>query len=401
MRIWRRFGQLPGWLKIYLAGRFLSSAGALAWLYLTLYLVADRGLDPQSAGLVAAVYGVGLLAGNLGGGWIGDHFGMRQGVLAGLLGWAVLCLAMAAAPVSLLAVIGGLAGACIGAVRPLDSALMAITLPPDRRREGIALSRTVSNAGFMIGPPIGALLFTIDFNLVFYVDAATSLALAALVWAKVPAAGGRPREHAGVPRGVVRALARQRSVVVLLAAVLVVDTVYRQLYTSLPLLLRDTGAPAIGYGLLITLNAGVIVLCEAPLAVALRKRAAVAVIAGGFALVALGFVVIAMWPAMGGAVLGVAVITAGEMLYKPTATAHVVDAAPDGMAGRFSSLYAAASIGGMTLAPALGGTAYQFAPNLLWTVGALAALAAAGAMWSVRPGRQRSTRRLNMIRPIA
>jgi dipeptide/tripeptide permease len=51
------------------------------------------------------------------------------------------------------------------------------------------------------------------------------------------------------------------------------------------------------------------------------------------------------------------VITGGEMLYKPTATAHVADAAPDGMVGRFSSLYAAASISGMFLAPALGGAA--------------------------------------------
>ncbi len=59
---------------------------------------------------------------------------------------------------------------------------------------------------------------------------------------------------------------------------------------------------------------------------------------------------------LGGAVVAAAFITAGEMLYKPTATAHVADAAPEGMVGRFSSLYAAASISGMFLAPALGGT---------------------------------------------
>ena len=56
-------------------------------------------------------------------------------------------------------------------------------------------------------------------------------------------------------------------------------------------------------------------------------------------------------------------ITAGEMLYKPTATAHVADAAPEGMVGRFSSLYAAASISGMLFAPALGGAAYEHAPG--------------------------------------
>ena len=404
MRIRDRFAGLPGWLKLYLLGRFVNAAGALAWLYLTLYLVSDRGLDPQHAGFIAAAYGLGLLLGNLGGGWFGDHFGMRRGVLTGSLSWAVLCLVMSVAPVPLLGVVGGLAGVCGGAIRPMDSTLVGMSLPAERRREAIALTRSITNAGFMVGPPLGALLFSWDFNLVFYVDAGSSVLLALLVWAKVPAASGGSIARTRAPSGVFRALAGHRSVIVLLAAVLVVDTVYRQLFTSLPLLLRDTGAPTVAYGLLIAFNAGVIVLFEAPLAVALRHRSAVAVIATGFALVALGFVAIAVWPALGGAVLAMGVITIGEMLYKPTATAHVLDAAPDGMAGRFSSLYAAASMGGMAFAPALGGSAYQYLPNLLWILGALAAFAAAAGMWwfsaeSRRAGRTSAGRSASRTRP--
>lgn len=383
MRVLDRFRGLPGWLTLYLLGRFVNSAGALAWLYLTLYLVSDRGLDPQRAGLIAGIYGFGLLLGNLGGGWIGDHFGMRRGMLVSQLSWAVLCLVMSAAPVTVLGVVGGLAGLCAGATRPIDRALMGLTMPAARRREAMALTRTMSNAGYIVGPPVGALLFTVNFNLVFYVDAASSVLLVLLVWAKVPRTAGGSVGGGRAPRGVFRALAGHRSVIVLLASVLVVDTVFRQLYTSLPLLLKDTGAPTVAYGLLITLNAAVIVLCEAPLAVALRHRRAVPMIATGFTLVALGFVAIALWPALGGAVVAMTVVTIGEMLYKPTSEAHVVDAAPEGMAGRFASLYAAASIGGMAFAPALGGSLYQYLPNLLWTLAALATFVAAGAMWLV------------------
>jgi predicted MFS family arabinose efflux permease len=299
---------------------------------------------------------------------------------------------MSVAPVPLLAAVGGLAGVCAGAVRPIDRALVALTLPAQRRREAMALTRTMSNAGFVVGPPLGALLFTVDFNLVFYVDAASSALLAFLVWAKVPADAGGAVTRGRAPSGLFRALAGHRSVIVLLGAVVVVDTVFRQLYTSLPLLLKDTGAPTVAYGLLITLNAGVIVLCEAPIAVALRRRPAVAVITVGFALVGLGFVALAVWPALGGAVIAMSVITIGEMLYKPTAEAHTVDAAPDGMAGRFASLYAAASISGMAFAPALGGSAYQYLPNLLWTLGAVAAFAAAAAMWLLSRESRRAAR---------
>jgi predicted MFS family arabinose efflux permease len=381
MGVGHRFSGLPGWLKVYLVGRFVNAAGALAWFYLTLYLVSDRGLDPARAGLVTAVFGAGLLAGNLGGGWLGDLIGLRRGTLVSLIGWAALSAVMPFTPTVLLAVVGGLAGVCSGAVRPLDMALIATTLPAERRRAGIALARSVTNAGFVLGPPLGALLFAVDFNLVFYADAATSLVLAGLVWIKVPATARPAGKRVAGVAGLWRELARRPQVVVLLLAVLVVDTVFRQLFTILPLMLRDLGAPTVTYGLLIALNGAVIVLCEPPIAVLLGRFAAVAVIATGFVLVATGFAALAAWPVVAGTVLAMLVITAGEMLYKPTATAHVVDAAPDRMAGRFASLYAAASTAGTAFGPALGGTLYQHLPNLLWTFAALAAFASAAGLW--------------------
>jgi MFS family permease len=166
--------------------------------------------------------------------------------------------------------------------------------------------------------------------------------------------------------------------------VVALDTVYRQIFSTMPLMLRDAGSPAVAYGVLIALSSAIIVLFEAPLALWLRHYPAVSVVAAGFALVGLGLAAIAVWPALGGAVIAMVVITAGEMLYKPTATAHVADAAPEGMVGRYSSLYAAASISGTLFAPALGGAVYQHAPGLLWPAAAGIALLAAGAVWLTR-----------------
>ena len=382
--VWRRAAELPGWMKALMVGQLVSSAGALAWLYLTLYLVEDRGLDAQQAGFAAAAYGVGLLAGNLGGGWFGDRFGLREAVLGSLLSWSVACALMPFTPGGWLVVLSALAGACGGASRPNMSALVTTALPVDRRREAVALSRTASNAGFTIGPPLGGLLAAYDFDAVFAVDAVTSLVLAGVIWSKVPRVRRTARHQSATP-GLWRSIARDRSVLVLLAAVVVVDTVYRQQYATMPLLLRDAGSPPVAYGALIAISSVVIVLFEAPLAVWLRRHRATGVIAGGFALVGAGVGVLGAWPALGGAIVAVLVITAGEMLYKPTATAHVADAAPDGMVGRFSSLYAAASISGMLLAPAIGGTAYQHAPGWLWPAAAAAALLAATAVLVTRP----------------
>ncbi|WP_350277656.1 MFS transporter [Kribbella sp. HUAS MG21] len=370
---WRRIADLPAWLKAVMVGQLVNGAGALAWVYLTLYLVEDRGMSAQQAGFAAAAYGVGLVGGNLGGGWFGDRFGLRAAALASQLLWAVSCAAMPFVPGSLIAVVAALSGLFGGAGRPNLSALVAISLPVERRREGIALSRTASNAGFTIGPPLGGLLAAYDFSLVFLFDAVTSLVMAAIVWRWVPTA----RRTTGLSTtGLWKAVLGDRAVLVVLATIVVVDTVYRQIFATLPLLLRDTGTAAVWYGVLLGASSVVIVLFEAPLAVRLRGHRATRVIAAGFGCIGLGLAVVGVWPALAGAAVAIAVMTVGEMLYKPTATAHVADAAPEGMVGRYSSLYAAASISGMFLAPALGGTAYQHAPGLLYPVAAALALAA-------------------------
>jgi predicted MFS family arabinose efflux permease len=383
---WRRIAELPGWLKAVMVGQVVSSAGALAWIYLTLYLVEDRGMSAQQAGFAAAAYGVGLLGGNLGGGWFGDRFGLRTAAVASQLAWAVTCLTLPLVPAGWIGVVAALAGLCGGASRPNLSALVATALPAERRREGIALSRTASNAGFTIGPPLGGLLAAYDFSLVFVVDAVSSLVLAAVIWRWVPGVR-RTSSPSGV--GLWRVLLRDRTVLVLLATIVVVDTVYRQVFATMPLLLRDAGSPAVAYGVLIGLSSVVIVCCEAPLAVRLRGHRSTRVIAVGFALVGVGLAVLGIWPALVGATLAIVVITAGEMLYKPTATAHVADAAPAGMVGRYSSLYAAASISGMFLAPALGGAAYEHTPGLLFPVAAALALAA-GAVLVISPAGERA-----------
>ncbi|GAA1678061.1 MFS transporter [Kribbella yunnanensis] len=366
---WRRIAELPTWMRAVMLGQLVSAAGALAWLYLTLYLVQDRGMSAQQAGFAAAAYGVGLVGGNLGGGWVGDRFGLRTAAVASQLTWAITCAAMPLAPNAWLAALGALAGLCGGATRPNLSALVAISLPAERRREGIALSRTASNAGFIIGPPLGGLVAAYDFSLVFVFDAVTSLVLAFVIWRWVPTAR---RMHQAAPmRG-----SLDRSLLILLAMIVVVDTACRQIYVTMPLLLRDAGSPPVAYGVLIAVNSVLIVCLEAPLAIRLRSHHALRVIAAGSALVGLGLAVLGVWPALMGAVLAIIVITAGEMLYKPTATAHVADLAPEGMVGRYSSLYAAASVSGMFLAPALGGVAYDHVPRLLFPVAGGLAVAA-------------------------
>ncbi len=372
----------PRWFQALLLGQTVSAAGALAWIYLTLYLVDDRGFVPATAGLITATYGLGAIVGNLTGGSIGDRYGLKPSLVRALAAWAVSCAAFPLAPNGWLLPLALLAGVTGGFGRPLMSALVATALPADRRREGIALSRAASNLGIVLGPPLGGLLAATRFDLIFVIDAATSLLLLAAVvrWCPSPARV----VHAEAPRSILHALRADPRIVRLLLTVLAVDTTYRLLYTVVPLFLTDRGAAPIAYGLTLSLNCVVIVLLEPRIARRLAHRDAVPVIAAGYLLVGLGWLFLGAVPAVVTVFVAVLVITAGEMLYKPTATARAVDLAPPGMVGRYQSLYAGASIGGMLLSPLLGIALYGAVPWLVWPAAGAVALAAAAAMLSSR-----------------
>lgn len=365
----------PGWLKALLAGQLVNAAGSLAWLYLTLWLVAARGLSTGAAALVTGAYGLGAIGGNLGGGSFGDRVGMRRALAAANGASVFSCLAFPGCPRSALVPLALLAGLAGGAGRPLMSAVVAGGLPTALRREAIAWSRAAFNAGAVIGPPVGGLLAKHHFGWIFVIDGGTSAVLLVVVLRALPRGTAAAVVAPGSLLAVVR---RDRAMRSLAASVLTVDSTYRLLYTALPLFLVDHHAPAWMYGLTVSINGLGIVLVEPYVARRLARRPAAGVIRRGYAVVGLGWLVLAMVPSVAGALLAVVVITVGEMLYKPTATAFAADLAPPGMVGRYQSIYASASIGGMLLSPLLGTTLYGAAPALVWPAAAAVAMLAAG-----------------------
>jgi predicted MFS family arabinose efflux permease len=371
--------ELPGWVRILLVGQFVSTVGSLAWLFVTLYLVEDRGMSLAAAGVVAAMNGVGTIGGNLLGGAIGDRFGLRRTLLVFTCLSIVLLIAVPLSPTGALGAVLLAVGFVGGVRRPVSFALITSALPADQRRQAVAWSRASFNAGVVIGPPLGGLLAAYNFDLIFVVDGLSTMVMLAAI-------SQIPRTRATIPhdaarRSVWSALRADPRMVLLLAAIVLVDTAYRFSYSALPLQLRDSGAEPWVYGTLIALNGLVIVLFEPWLAARLAGQSAVRLMTWGFVLVAVGWMLLVPTQAVLAAVAAIVVGTVGEMLYKPTATAHAADRAPDGMHGRFQSLYAAASISGTVLAPPLATNLLAIDARLTWVVGAGLGFAAAALMF--------------------
>ncbi|MFF3857658.1 MFS transporter [Streptomyces sp. NPDC002209] len=379
------FKDVPRAVWLLAAGVFVNAVVSFTFVFVFLYLTGPRGLGAAQAGLVTGIGGVGLVAGNFTGGWYGDRFGHRRVLLAASTAAGLALMSFPLLPTAGLYAALPLAQYASGVVRAANSALVAVTVPEGARRQAFAVVRCVSNGGFTLGPPLGALIATgLSYDWLFVCDGLGTLFFALWTARVVPARGASPHAAAapdgGRGRGLWAQLRARPAVLVLLGAILVTDLVYRQQYGTFPVFLADHGLDVRAFGLVIALNGAVILLLELPAAVALRARPPLPVIGTGLLLVGAGYAALLPGVGVASAVVMMVLLSLGEILYKTTATAYVADQAPEHAIGRFQSLYAGVSVSGVVLGPPLGGALYSAAPGLLWPLCAALAAGAGGAL---------------------
>ncbi|WJV49517.1 MFS transporter [Streptomyces flavofungini] len=386
----RGLRDVPRTVWLLAAGQFFNMIVAFTFVYFFVYLTHERGLSVAQAGVISGIGGAGMVAGNFTGGWFGDRYGHRRVLLVGSLVSGVGVLSLPVLPETPLYVVPGLSQYAGGCVRAATGALVAVTVPEGVRRQGFAVMRFAGNAGFTVGPPLGALLIAqFSYGVLFVVDGVGTLVFAAYAARVLPARGV---VHEGVEDtadapGVFAALRARPTVVMLLAAILVTDLVYRQQYSTLPTDLARHGLGTGFYGWLLAINGGLILLLELPVTLALRGRRPLRIVGGGVLLVGAGYGVLAFGVGAGAAVAMMTLLTAGEILYKTPATAFVADHAPAHAQGRFQSLYSGVSVSGVVLSAPLGGALYTAAPTALWPV--CAALAGGAGVLLLVAGRAR------------
>jgi len=373
--------RLPRQVWILAANRFLTACAGFLGFYLFLYLTGPRDVPLATAGVIAGAVGVGSIAGNFTGGWFADRYGHRRVMqTAGLVGAAGI-LAVPWLPVGVLAAVLPLTTYVLGAGGVAQSAIIAVATGPEHRRAAIALGRSAMNAGTIVGPLFGALLAAHSYTAMFVIEGVALLVVRQAAAVLLPADAGVSHAPGGEAPGMWRSLLADRRLLALLPAILVVDVVYRQLYSTLPVYLRDNGHGVVLYATLIAIGSGAILCLEIPVALALRRFRAPVIIAVGYGLVGAGFVMFGLGTSvalMAGAML---VLTAGEILYKTTATAHLADSAPPGLVARYQGLYSGLATSGLVLAPPVGAAVYGAEPGLLWPLCGVAAAVAAGVAW--------------------
>jgi MFS family permease len=374
---------LPRSAWILFFGTFLNKFGAFVLPFLAIYMTR-LGYTGSQAGLAIGAYGVGTLAACLLGGYLADRLGRRKTIVLSMFSGAavLLCLSQARSLSGIisLACVAGLTGELY---RPASSALLADLVPSGLRVTAFAAYRMSFNAGWAFGPATAGLLAKHSFLWLFIGNAVTSVLYGLVAWFALPSGLRGTRTETSVLE-TVRVLRDDAPFRQVLVSSLAVGLVFVQVFSTMSLEITRAGFSAGTYGVLISLNGLLVVLCELPLTTITKRFPARRMMALGYVLIGAGFASNLLERNIPLLVFTTCLFTLGEMVAMPVAGAYVADLAPADKRGLYMGTYGMVWALAFVFGPSLGLFIFSYNPIALWSLCGLMGLAAA-SMISTRP----------------
>lgn len=367
LRIYREaFSGLSRELWLLGIAALVNRCGTMVLPFLSIYLTLERGFDVSEAGTLVAAYGAGGIAGGYLGGWLADHIGSVRAQQFSLTsgGMSLLVLGTIRQPL-VLALTLFIVAMLVESFRPAVMTAFAERAPRELQAKAFAFLRLAANLGIGIGAALGGALALYGYRWLFIGDAITCFCAAALLLSvrqRVPTSRGDEDTSSA------RSPFRDGPFLVLMLIAVVLASVLFQIFSTLPLYFREViGLEEDTIGLLLALNALLIVVFEMILIHAVSRRDRVNVFALGALLLCAGFALMPYHSATWYLALTVAVWTVGEMLSLPILNVLVAERAGAGMQGRYMGLYTMAFATAFIVAPVVGTYVYdELGPIALW-----------------------------------
>jgi MFS family permease len=385
----RRFGGLAPHYWLLLASAGVFRLGFVVVPFRAFYLSHERHLSATAASLVMVGFGLGWAASQPIGGVLADRYGRRVVITAGALGSAMAFLAFGTAhSFTALAVTACAAGATFDLYRPALQALTTDLVPePGQRRKALALLYLCLNAGRGAACLLGGLLATQAFWHLFVLNAAVNVAFGLAVYRTIPQTRPAGRRQA---TGQLRVALRDRPLLWFTGITVVFYVVHMQSVIVLPLVIAQSGASPLQFGMLLALDPLIVAVVQLGLQHKLLNATALRACATGVAIVGIGLAIAGAGSGIGWFAATMPLWIAGEVIFLAVAQDVVASFAPPHLTGSYFGLWGLSQGIAALLAPLLATVAIGLAgTRLLWATGVILAIAAAAACLRLHHQQQR------------
>ena len=327
------------WLSLI---TFINRSGTMVIPFLSLYLNKSLDISIPNIGWIMSFFGLGSLVGTWIGGKLTDKIGYYKVMFVSLVLTGIFFV--------LLQYITTFEGFCIGiflvmlvadAFRPAMFVALSAYSKPKNKTRSVTLIRLAINLGFSAGPAIGGLIITgIGYQGLFWMDGVTCVLAAVLLVQVLHPKKAKIQDAVKVENPI--SVYSDKAFWVFFVAMFIFGFVFLQYFSTLPLYYKDAHhLSELEIGLLMGFNGFFIFLFEMPLIKWLEdsKKAKVKLIAIGLFLVAMSFVVLNLTSWIGILILGMFLMTIGEMIAFPFSNAFAVERAKKGNQGEYMALY--------------------------------------------------------------
>jgi MFS family permease len=365
-------------------GRLLSEVGTgFTLFYAPIFFVNQVGFSATTVGLALGSASIsGVLGRILGGSFSDSQFwGRRRTLLLSAAIAAIASFVLAATNNFSTLVVGNLLmGLGQGLYWPANEAVVADVTEPEQRQEAYALTRLADNLGMGMGIVFGGALIGITgaYRALFVIDAISFLVFFAVVYFAIKETY-RPqadRSSASLRASWATALGDRRFLVYIL--VNIIFTIYvSQLQSALPLYLKNfvpggnqgKGFSETTISVLFGWHLSIAILCQLPVARALKRLSHAQALAVSASIWAIGFICIwvtgiASTGQLGWAILALGLLAIAIVSYTPSASSLVTDLAPESQRGVYFSISSLCWAIGYFIGPPLGGWALDQSPQV-------------------------------------
>lgn len=374
------FHEFPRKFWVLVLATFIDRlGGTLIGPFFALYVTQRFNVGMTQAGVLFAIFSVSGMAGGMFGGALTDKFGRKTMLLFGLVISALSSVSMGlVGQLSVFYTLAVFVGLLSSIGFPAQQAMVADMLPEEKHAEGFGILRVAANISWILGPTIGGFLAARSYLSLFILDAVASLITAGIVLRMIPET--RPDPSAAQEReSLFQTLKGYRSVLAdrLYVGFLVVSMlmllVYQQLYNTLSVYLRDVhGVPTQGYGMLMSMNAAVVVVAQFWITRQVGKRPPLLMMALGTAFYMVGFTMWGLVFSYPLFMVAMLLITVGEMVVVPVGQAIAARFAPEAMRGRYMAFFGLSWAVPSAIGPwAAGLILDNYDPNWVWYLGGI------------------------------
>ena len=323
----------------------INRAGTMVIPFLSIYLTSDLDFSIKQVGWIMSAFGLGSVIGCwLAGKWT-DTIGYYKTMLYSLFATGILFV--------LLQTLDTFLGFCIGifivmavadTFRPAMFVALSAYSKPENKTRSLTLIRLAINLGFSAGPAIGGLIITtVGYGGLFWVDGITCI-LASIVLFKV-LNPKRAKVLDIVKNEQPDSAYKDTNFVIFLMAMVLFGVIFLQYFSTMPIYYKEIRAlTELDIGLLLGLNGFLIFCFEMPLIKWLEdtKRSHLSLMVLGGTMVGLSFIILNTTGWLGILVIGMLLMTFGEMVFFPFSNAFAMQRAKKGNQGEYMALYSVA-----------------------------------------------------------